>query len=65
MAQGRALERHHDQQNHQICEAENHHGFNFGEKQRTASRDHVQNRDRRIIRRLIDVHDAVSAHVDF
>src|ERR1700728_1982112 len=55
-----ALDLHYNQQNRQVCRPEQYHGLDLREKQRTARRDHVQHRDRRVVRRLIDVHNAVS-----
>src|SRR6202008_3785543 len=57
--EGVPLELHYNQENCQVCSAEHNHHLDLGKKQRTASCNHIQQRNRHIICRLIDVNDAV------
>jgi len=50
-----AFELHYNQENYQVCSAEDNHHLDLRKKQRTASCNHIERRNRRIIRRLIDV----------
>src|ERR1700722_1388121 len=60
---GIPLHRHYNQDNRQVCRAEDYHRPHLREKQRTARCNHIQQRNRRVVCRLIDVHNTVSLDV--
>jgi hypothetical protein len=57
------LELHYNQENHQVCRAENYHHLDLREKQRATGCNHVEQRNRCIVCRLIDIHDTVCSDV--
>ncbi len=54
-----AFELHYNQENRQVCHAEDYHRPDLREKQRTARCNHKEHRDRCIVRCLIDVHNTI------
>ncbi len=58
------LDLHDNQENRQVCRAEDYHCPYLREKQRTARCDHIQQRYRCIVGRLIDVYNTISLDVD-
>lgn len=57
------LDLHYNQENRQVCRAENYHHPYLREKKRTTRCNHIEQRNRYIICCLIDVHDTVSPDV--